>query len=141
MVFLYFFQNKSRIFLLLLISLTVILFSVNIKEVSDENILVLSVLDIQQYNKRHEFYANSLGKIYTNRYSLAYFKVYAPLSYKLHRNFFANLNPNLYFFNSHPRERSGIEEFKKYLPFFLPFFIIGVFYSIYVFQQEFWLMY
>lgn len=135
-VFSYFIQLKSRFFLLLLIFFTLILFLVNVKEASSENILIPSALDIQQLNKRHEFYANSLGKIYTNRFSLTYFKEYNPLLYKLNRNFFANLNPNLYFFNSHPRERPGIEEFEKYLPIFLPFFIIGVLYSIYVFLPK-----
>lgn len=131
-VFQYFFKSKSRILLLLLLSLTAILFFISAGKAFDESILRVSSLDIQQYNKRHEFYANSLGKIYTNRFSLAYFKEYNLPLYKLQRNLFANLDPNLYFFKSHPRERPGIEEFEKYLPIFLPFFLIGVFYSIYV---------
>ena len=131
-VFQYFFKSKSRILLLLFLSLTAILFFISVGKAFDESILRASALDIQQYNKRHEFYANSLGKIYTNRFSLAYFKEYNLPLYKLQRNFFANLDPNLYFFSSHPRERVGVEEFNKYLPVFLPFFLIGALYSIYI---------
>ena len=43
------------------------------------------------------------------------------------KNFFENIDPNLYFFANHPRERTGVWEFEK-LPFlFLPFFLYGLF--------------
>lgn len=131
-VFVYFFQSQSRILLLLLSILTAILFFISIGEAFDESIFRNSALDIQQLNKRHEFYANGLGKVYTNRISLTYFnKFNLPLS-KLQSNFFGNLDLNLYFFASHPRERLGVEEFEKYLPIFLPFFLLGFLYIIYV---------
>lgn len=131
-VFTYFWQIKSRKLFLLLLTLTTVLFFIAVREAFDESIFRLSALDIQQINKRHEFYASGLGKIYTNRFSLTYFKEYNLPLYKLQRNFFANLDPNLYFFASHPRERLGIEEFKKYSLIFLPFFLIGILYCIYV---------
>lgn len=131
-VFIYFWQIKSSKLLLLLLVLTAVLFFIAVKEAFDESIFRNSALDIQQYNKRHEFYANNLGKIYTNRFSLTYFKEYNFPFTKLQRNFFANLDPNLYFFKSHPRERLGVEEFKKYSPIFLPFFLVGALFSIYV---------
>lgn len=131
-VFIYFFQNKSKILLFLFLLLTGIIFIISIGQAFDGSIFRNSALDIQQLNKRHEFYAKGLGKIYTNRISLTYFKNFnLPLA-KLQHNFFGNLDPNLYFFASHPRERLGIEEFKKYSPIFLPFFLIGALYSIYV---------
>lgn len=131
-VFVYFFQSQSRTLLLLLSILTAILFFISIGEAFDESIFRNSALDIQQLNKRHEFYANGLGKLYKNRFVLTYFKdYYFPIS-KLQRNLFGNLDPNLYFFKSHPRERLGVEEFGKYLPIFLPFFLIGVLYYIYI---------
>lgn len=114
-----------------MLTLTTILFAIAVREAFDESIFRNSALDIQQHNKRHEFYANGLGKIYTNRFSLTYFKEYNLPLLKLQRNFFANLDPNLYFFASHPRERVGIEEFEKYLVIFLPFFLIGFLYSMY----------
>lgn len=131
-VYIYFWQVKSGRVLLVLSLLTIMLFVISTREAFDGGIFRLSALDIQQMNKRHEFYANSLDKIYTNRFSLTYFKEYNLPLYKLQRNFFGNLDLNLYFFASHPRERLGVEEFEKYLPIFLPFFLIGVLYSIYV---------
>lgn len=131
-VFVYFWQIKSRALFLLLLVLTMTLIFMTAREAFDESIFKASALDIQQYHKRHEFYANGLGKIYTNRFSLTYFKEYNLPLYKLQRNFFANLDPNLYFFASHPRERLGVEEFKKYSPIFLPFFLVGTLFSIYV---------
>lgn len=131
-VFTYFRQIKSRKLFFLLLTLTTLVFFIAVREDFDESILRNSALDIQQYNKRHEFYAHGLGKIYTNKFSLNYFENFNfPLT-KLQRNFFSNLDPNLYFFASHPRERTGVEEFEKYPAVFLPFFIIGVLYSIYI---------
>lgn len=131
-VFIYFWQVKSKKLFFLLLLLSTILFFVAVKDAFDESIFRNSALDIQQLNKRHEFYASGLGKLYKNRFVLTYFKDYNfPIS-KLKRNFFANFDPNLYFFASHPRERLGVEEFEKYPLIFLPFFLIGVLYSIYI---------
>lgn len=129
-VFVFFWQIESKKNLLLLVILTTTIFFIATYEAFDESIFRNSALDIQQYNKRHEFYAKGLGKIYTNRFSLTYFKDFNLPFYKLQRNFFAYFDPNLYFFASHPRERLGIEEFGKYLPIFLPFFLLGFFYII-----------
>ncbi len=127
----YFWQTKSKSQPVLIIIITVVLVVVSFREAYDESIFRNSALDIQQFNKRHEFYAQGLGKIYTNKIALTYFKNFNLPLYKLQRNFFSNLDPNLYFFASHPRERAGVEEFQKYLPFFLPFFALGFLYIIY----------
>lgn len=42
-------------------------------------------------------------------------------------NFFENMDPNLYFFSNHPRQRVGIKEFEKFPYVLLPFFLLGVF--------------
>lgn len=131
-VFIYFWQVRSKKLFLSILLLSTILFFVAVNDAFDENIFRNSALDIQKISKRHEFYANGLGKLYKNRFSLAYFENYSLPFSKLQRNLFANLDPNLYFFASHPRERIGVEEFKKYFPIFLPFFFIGVIYSIYI---------
>lgn len=132
LLFIFFWQNRPRKLFLILLILTTVIFFISIKEAFDESIFRNSALDIQRYNRRHEFLANGFGKIYKNRFSLTYFKNFSlPLS-KLQQNIFSNLDPNLYFFSSHPRERLGVDEFKKYSPMFLPFFLIGVFYSIYI---------
>jgi hypothetical protein len=46
--------------------------------------------------------------------------------YKISQNFFENLDPNLYFFANHPRERVGIREFEKFPYILLPFFFLGI---------------
>lgn len=130
-LFIYFWHSNSKKLLLSLLLLTLLLFTISIKLAFDESIFKSSALDIQEINRRHEFYAKGLGKIYTNRISLTYFQnFYIPI-FKLQSNFFSNLDPNLYFFASHPRERLGVEEYEKILPIFLPFFLLGFFYIIY----------
>lgn len=46
--------------------------------------------------------------------------------YKFEQNLLRTMDLNLYFFGSHPRERSGIREFEKFSFLFLPLFIIGL---------------
>lgn len=127
----YFFHSGSKSILLLFLVLASLLIIICLKQRFDESIFRISPTEEQQLNKRHEFYAHNLGKIYTNRISLSYFKNYSFPLLKLERNFFGNLDTNLYFFASHPRERAGIDEFEKYIPIFVPFFLIGFIYSIY----------
>lgn len=45
--------------------------------------------------------------------------------YTLQKNFFESLDPGLYFFNNHPRERVGYKEFEKFSFVVLPIFILG----------------
>lgn len=125
-----FFYNGSK-FVLFFLILNILLISTIFRQALDESIFRLSPQEIQQQNKRHEFYAHNLGKVYKNRISLSYFKNYNYPLYKVERNFFANLDPNLYFFASHPRERVEVNEFEKYMFVFLPFFVIGLTFLIY----------
>lgn len=129
-IFPYFFHSGSKIIFLFFLVLTSLLIIISLRQAFDESIFRISPREEQQLNKRHEFYAHNLGKIYTNRISLSYFKNYSFSLLKLERNFFGNLDPNLYFFASHPRERTGIDEFEKYTPIFVPFFLIGFIYLI-----------
>lgn len=124
----YLFKKRSLLPVALL-SLILILISLN--DAFDESIFRNSALDIQKFHKRHEYYANGLGKIYTNRIALEFYKDFSTPLYKLQKNFFSNLDLNLYFFASHPRERVGIEEFSKYWLPFLPFLLIGLISLIY----------
>lgn len=130
LVFLKFYFKNKRFFLPTLI-FTLMLAFIAVRQAHDESIFRNSALDIQQINKRHEFYAKGLGKFYTNRLSLDYYKNFSIPLHKLQSNLFSNLDFNLYFFASHPRERAGVEEFNKFYPFFLPLFIAGLLYTIY----------
>jgi hypothetical protein len=74
---------------------------------------------------RHGYFAQGLGILFINKFSQQYYsKWYTPISHYL-RNISYSIDPNLYFFKSHPREKSGIDEYDKYSPLLLPFFILG----------------
>ncbi len=45
---------------------------------------------------------------------------------RIKESFFELLDPNLYFFGSHPRERVGADEFEKLPLLFLPFLALGL---------------
>lgn len=47
--------------------------------------------------------------------------------FRMKDNFSESLDPTLYFFANHPRERVGVEEFEKFPYILLPFFLIGIF--------------
>jgi len=47
--------------------------------------------------------------------------------FRVRENFFEALDPNLYFFANHPRQRVGVKELEKFPYLFLPFFIFGIF--------------
>ncbi|MDD5415944.1 MAG: hypothetical protein PHE48_02985 [Candidatus Daviesbacteria bacterium] len=77
--------------------------------------------------KRHGYFAEGLGKLFTNKFSLQFFSNwYYPIT-NYSRNISYSIDPNLYFFMSHPREKSGIDEFGKYSPLLLPVFLLGLF--------------
>tara|TARA_Y100000310_G_C20610024_1_gene777513 strand:- start:435 stop:1172 length:738 start_codon:yes stop_codon:yes gene_type:complete len=46
--------------------------------------------------------------------------------FRIQKNFSEIIDPNLYFFANHPRERVGIKEFEKFSYVLLPFFVIGM---------------
>lgn len=46
---------------------------------------------------------------------------------RIQKNIFENLDPNLYFFANHPRQRVGVKEFEKFPYIFLPFFLYGLY--------------
>lgn len=120
--------------LLMLIFIFLLISFLTIRVGFDENILITSPDGMAQLNKRHGFYAMELGSLFTNRYSQQAYKYFSLPILKLKKNLFSNLDINLYFFASHPRER-GTGEFEKYswiflVPFILGFFSIMKYYKI-----------
>lgn len=97
----------------------------------DKGIKLFTPEDQVKLNERHFYYSQELGAIFLNKKILNYYKNYSLSVYKLERNLFSNLDLNLYFFASHPRERAGVGEFEKFPPFLLPFFMIGTLLLIY----------
>jgi len=97
-----------------------------LKNTLDTNLLYVSPLEKDTLTNRFEYYAKDLGKIYRNRISINLHYKVAPYLFRFQRNLSYNLDPNLYFFANHPRERLGIDEFTKFSPLALPFFLVGL---------------
>ena len=47
--------------------------------------------------------------------------------FRMQENLSETVDPNLYFFGNHPRERVGLTEFEKFPFLYLPLFVFGVF--------------
>lgn len=58
--------------------------------------------------------------------------------FRIQRNFSELIDPNLYFFSNHPRERVDIREFEKFPYVFLPFFLAGLVSLFKSRQRIFW---
>lgn len=113
--------NITLVVLFLIITLLILL------KGFDKEIWITPSSEISQQIKRQNFYAEGFGKLYRNRIGIYYFEnINSPL-FKIQRNLFSNIDMNLYFFASHPRERGGLIEFEKYLYIFLPIFLYGVY--------------
>lgn len=139
LIFLTFFLFKlvtEKKFRIWIFCLTFILFSLSsfiiIRSDFDNKLLSFTPEDQVKLNERHFYYAKDLGRFFLNSKVLNYYKNYSLPVHKFEGNLFSNLDLNLYFFASHPRERAGVSEFEKYSPLYLPFFIIGVLVLIYL---------
>ncbi|OGE43674.1 hypothetical protein A3B45_03225 [Candidatus Daviesbacteria bacterium RIFCSPLOWO2_01_FULL_39_12] len=120
--------------LLILIFIFLLISFLTLRVGFDANIFITSPQDLSQLNRRHGFYADELGLLFTNRFSQKAYKYLSLPILKLEKNLFSNLDINLYFFASHPRER-GTGEFEKYswlllFPFILGFFSILKYYKV-----------
>lgn len=96
-----------------------------IKQNFDKSLTNKSPAEVYLLNQRHGYLSEGLGPIFNNKISQRY---YADIDIgfgKYLRNVSYVLDPNLYFFRSHPREKSGIDEYSKYSPFTLPLFVFG----------------
>lgn len=117
--------QKGQLIVLIFILIIVVFLSLRVG--FDKNISIISADEQLHQNSRHELYAVELGELFKNKVSLRFYKDFSWSIRKLERNLFYNLDLNLYFFSTHPRERAGIEEFEKYPWILLPFFIVGLF--------------
>lgn len=131
--------SKRLIFLRCgLFALTLFIFVSIVKNDFDKNILRLDATEEKTLIGRHWYYSIELGDVYTNKFLIYYYNnLYFPFL-KIEKNLFNNLDPNLFFFGGHPRERGGIQEFNKFPFIFLPLFCIGLFCLIIRFK--YWVM-
>lgn len=92
----------------------------------DTNLKYISPLENDRLVHQQEYFAGALGKLFKNRIALYLHYEVFPYVAKYEKNLAYTLDPNQYFFKSHPRERGGIVEFEKFSPLLLPFFIMGI---------------
>jgi hypothetical protein len=92
----------------------------------DSNIFKVSLDEKRQINTQHNFYTKELGSLYTNKVSQKYINDLNPVFDKYFNNLFNHLSPNLYFFQSHPRERGYVGEVILIPWVFVILFIYGL---------------
>ena len=96
------------------------------KTTSEESLVELSNDEQRVQQMRLKEYPPiriSIAHWFENREeSIAFFRIL--------ENFSETIDPNLYFFANHPRERVGINEFKKFPYIFLPLFFYGLVLSV-----------
>ncbi len=70
-----------------------------------------------------------LIRLLTAKFSLVNFFEgdFATASYRLQRNFFETLDPNVYFFGGHPRERVWANDFEKFSWLLILPFLVGIY--------------
>jgi hypothetical protein len=95
----------------------------------DHRLLNPTPTEIWTINQRRSLYPAPLGRLFQNKAVLVLDKITG--------NIFTSLDPNLYFFASHPRERVGITEFSKITPWFLPVFLAGLYFWFRYFRKIF----
>lgn len=98
-----------------------------LKDHFDYTLQKMSPAEELQLMQRHGLYADGLKLMFTNKFSQNFYKNWSLPLEKYLRNTSYSIDPNLYFFKSHPREKTGIDEFDKYFLILLPLFIIGLF--------------
>ena len=96
------------------------------KTTSEESLVELSNDEQRVQQMRLKEYPPiriSIAHWFENREeSIAFFRIL--------ENFSETIDPNLYFFANHPRERVGINEFEKFPYIFLPLFFYGLVLSV-----------
>ncbi|MBX4205575.1 hypothetical protein KW795_00080 [Candidatus Microgenomates bacterium] len=121
--------RRNKVYVLLIV-LFIILSIVQIRTTNVKSLINLSedqkVSQTRRVRQYPPVYINFLGK--TIWIPVAHWfeerKEYRVLD-RLGKNFSEILDPNLYFFASHPRETDQIESFEKFAYILLPIFIIG----------------
>lgn len=84
-------------------------------------------IQIWAINERRGLYPAPVGRLFQNKAVLTLDKITG--------NIYSSLDPNLYFFATHPRERVGISEFSKISPWFIPLFLVGLYFWLKSFRK------
>ncbi len=118
LVFLFLSERTKKEFTISLLSICIIINVFFVINGFDKLLFIQSPSEELSVNTRRSYYPYPLGSIFHNKLTLSI--------YKYEKNLFANLDINLYFFKSHPRERPGIEEFEKYPQILVAFLFLGM---------------
>lgn len=126
-IFLYLsFKRSSKKYFFALLVLFSLLLIFQWKTTSKESLVELSNDEQRVQQMRLKEYPPiriSIAHWFENREeSIAFFRIL--------ENFSETIDPNLYFFANHPRERVGINEFEKFPYIFLPLFFYGLVLSV-----------
>lgn len=118
-------RKNMRVLSFVVIFILLVSGGILIKKNIDKNLFVNSPTEVSLYNQRHGYFSEGLGFIFNNKVTQHYYTDLDRGLGKYATNVSYVIDPNLYFFRSHPREKAGIDEYDKYSPFVLPLFIIG----------------
>lgn len=91
----------------------------------DKQLLKENPTAIALRNDRHILLSQGLGSLFQNKLAQNFYRNWYSASRIYQRNLSYSLSQNLYFFNNHPREVSGVAETSKFLSLLLPFFLLG----------------
>ncbi len=115
----------NKIICILILILSLFLCGQIVTSGFDKNLTTLTVDGQKQLDTRHGYFSLELGKLFQNKYSLHFYKDFYPYLSSYENNVFNALNPNLYFFENHPREKGSVGEFPKYPGIFILPFMVG----------------
>lgn len=120
----------------LIISILILLavFGFVIGNALDRNIFVADRLEQDMLQTQDRFVGEGFGKLYKNRVGLFILNRISLPFYKIEKNLFSAIDPNIYFFAGHPRQNKDAYEFEKFSFALLPFFCIGIYIS---FKKDF----
>lgn len=128
-------KNGGKKLITFAVVLPLFAFFISLSQNIDSNILLETGVEKDIQIKRYRYLAADLGKVYRNRLGVFWHKEIELPVRKYQSNLFQIMDLNSYFFASHPRERGGVEEFEKFSPFLLPFFVAGI--AIFIFKNKF----
>jgi len=114
---------KRFIFIAVLFNIFLLAFT--LPKFMDTSFYKVDDLDKGVLQKRFDLYGSYMGKLYLNGVAYRYHFGVEPGLRVFEKNFFENLDPNNYFFKSHPRERSWAYEFQKISPILILFVFLG----------------
>ena len=120
-------NNRNRLLIIFFIILVFVTSLYTVVLGFDKKINYVSADENVVLNNNHLYYSEHLGKIYLNKFGLYYNKNLAVTLDSIYRNIFYGVDLNTYFFDGHPRERRGVQEFSKFWGILLPVFILGLF--------------